>query len=289
MKERTIKKYGIKKEISVVKTIVWVVLLLICISYIALFVWAFLCSLKGKVEFIRDKISLPSEWKFSNYTRVLKELSANGYGVPTMIFNGLWYSVGSITISMLCSTMFAYVMARFWFPGRKFFNVLNIVIMMVPIMGTLPSLMKVVLSLHIYDSPLYLLTSIGGFGGGLVIYRTAFRAVSWEYAEAAYIDGCGHFKVWWKIMMPQVLPLVLAQMIGGFIGVWNDYMTPILMLPSYQNLASGLYTYQISTQRSLDYPLLFAGCLLCAIPTFALFSAGQKWMMSISLAGGLKG
>ena len=269
--------------------VIWIVLFLVCISYVAVIIWAFLSSLKGKTEFLLDCVSLPADWKWNNYIRVWSALETNGYGVPTMIFNALWYSVGSISIGTICTMMFAYVMARFNFPGREFLNNLNIFIMMVPIMGTLPASMKLVLALGIYDTPFYLLTAIGGFGGGLVIYRTAFRGVPWEYAEAAYIDGCGNFKVFWKIMVPQISPLVIAQVIGGFMGVWNDYTTPILMLPSYQNLASGLYTYQIVTQRSLDVPLLFAGCILCAIPTLLVFSFGQKWMMNVSLAGGLKG
>lgn len=277
------------KNMSVSKTIVWILLLLICLSYFVFFLWAFLCSLKGSTEFLTDTISLPKDWKFDNYIRVWHELTSHGYGVLTMVFNALWYSFGTIIISTMCCTMFAYVMARFWFPGRKFLNTLNIIIMMVPIMGSLPSLMKVVLALGIYDTPFYLLTSIGGFGAGMVIYRTAFRAIPWEFAESAYIDGCNHFQVFWKIMLPQVMPIIVANAITSFIGVWNDYTTPILMLPSYQNLASGLYTYQIAAGRSLDYPLLFAGCLLCAIPTFILFALGQKSMMSISLSGGLKG
>lgn len=268
---------------------VGIFLTIVCLTYIAVFLWAFLNSLKGKTEFRKDMVSLPAEWKFGNYVKVWDELAKTGFAVPDMLWNSLWYSIGAVLIGNAGCIMFAYVMARFNFPGKQFFNTLNVFMMMVPIMGSLPSLTKMVLEMGIYDSPLYLLTSIGGFGGGLVIYRTAFRSVSWGYAESAYIDGSGHLGVFIKIMLPQVVPIIIAQAVTGFMTIWNSYETILLMLPSYPNLASGLFTYQTASARSLDYPLLFAGCILCAIPTFVLFAFGQKYMMNIDLSGGLKG
>jgi ABC-type glycerol-3-phosphate transport system permease component len=279
----------IERKFTPGRIIMFTVLTIICVTYIALILWAFLSSLKGKVEFIRDKVSLPQEWLFSNYARAWKTLSVGGKGVPVMVFNALWYSVGIIVVSTLSTVAFSYVMARFKFPGREVLNVVNMFVMMVPIMGSLPALMAMVLKLGLYDTPFYLLTSVGGMGGGLIIYRTAFRNVPWEFAEAAYIDGAGHFRTFLTVMLPQITPIIIALSIGSFIGVWNDYTTPLLFLPSYQNLASGLYVYQIESARSLDYPMLFAGCLMCALPTTVLFLAGRKYMMQIDLSGGLKG
>jgi ABC-type glycerol-3-phosphate transport system permease component len=271
------------------RIIVFFLLSVVCLSYIMLMVWAFLSSLKGTVEFISDKVSLPKDWLFSNYSRAWKTLEAGGNGVPTLVFNALWYSVGTIVISTTTTVCFSYVMARFKFPGAKLLNVINIFVMMVPIMGTLPSMMRIVLGLKIYDTPLFLLTSIGGMGGGLIIYRTAFRNVPWEFAEAAMIDGAGHFRTFLLVMLPQIMPVIIALSISSLIGVWNDYTTPLLFLPSYQNMASGLYVYQIENERTLDVPMLFAGCLMCALPTLLLFAVGQKYMMEIDLSGGIKG
>ncbi|MDR1092796.1 MAG: carbohydrate ABC transporter permease [Clostridiales bacterium] len=279
----------IQKKFSVGKTVVFVAMAAVCASYILLMLWAFLSSLKGSVEFIGDKVGLPRHWLFSNYAKAWRTLRAGGKGVPTMIFNALWYSCGVIVVSTASTVCFAYVMARFKFPGAKVINVVNIFVMMVPILGSLPSLMRIVLGLGLYDSPLFLLTSVSGMGGGLIIYRTAFRNVPWEFAEAAYIDGAGHFRTFLTVMLPQIVPIIVALSITSLIGVWNDYTTPILFLPSYQNMASGLYVYQIENARTLDTPLLFAGCLMCAAPMLAIFAFGQKYMMEINLSGGLKG
>lgn len=277
------------QKLSPLRAVISVFLFLVCAFYLFLLAWTFLSSLKGFLEYTQDRLSLPKDWLFSNYKLAWDTLSAGGKSVPTMIFNGLWLSVGGVLISQMCCLCFAYVMARFNFPLKRFFNGLNMVIIMVPIIGSLPSMMKMVLTLGIYDSPLYLLSYVGGFGGGLVIYRTAFRNVSWQFAEAGYIDGATHFQVFSRLMLPQIKPLIIAQAIGGFIGIWNDAMTPLLYLPSYNTLSSGLYVYQIEMERKLNNPVLFAGCILCAIPPLLLFIIFHKYMMEVDLSGGLKG
>ena len=278
-----------KTGFSAARLIIFLFLILICLSYLTLIIWAILSSFKSQVEFIKDKLSLPQKWLFSNYRLAWETLSASGNNAGVMVFNALWLSAGQILIGQSCCICFAYVMARFNFPLKSFFNVLNVFIIMVPIIGALPSQMRIILALGLYDSPLFLLTAVGGFGAGLVIYRTAFRNVPWEFAEAGYIDGASHVRVFIELMLPQVAPLIIAQSITCFMMVWNDSITPILYLPSYPTLASGLYVYQIEQERSLHYPMLFAGCLMCAVPTVLLFIFARKYMMEINLAGGLKG
>lgn len=156
-------------------------------------------------------------------------------------------------------------------------------------MGSMPSYMRMLLRLGLYDNPLFILTAVGGFGGGLIIYRNAFRSVPWDFAEAAYIDGANHWQVFLKLMVPQIKPLLIAQSINMFRMVWNDPMTPLLYLPSYPTLASGLYVYQIEMARKVNTPVLFAGCFLCALPPVLIFIFFNKHMMAIDLSGGIKG
>lgn len=259
------------------------------IFFLTLFVWTFLNSLKGHIEYNKDRLSLPQDWLFSNYKLAIDTLTAGGSSVSAMIFNALWLTIGGILISQACIIMFAYAMARYNFPLKKLFNTLNIIIIMIPIVGSMPSFMRMLLRLGIYDSPWYLLTQIGGFGASMIIYRTVFRSVPWEFAEAAYIDGANHWQVFIKLMVPQIKPLLIANSINMFRAVWNDYMTPLLYLPSYPTLSSGLYVYEIEMARKINTPVLFAGCFLCAIPPVLMFIFFNKKMMEVDLSGGLKG
>lgn len=261
----------------------------VCLFYFVLLLWTFLNSMKGFIEYNQDRVSLPKDWLISNFKLAWETLSAGGKSIPRMIFNALWLSVGGIVISQSCILCFAYVMARYNFPLKKLFNGLNMVIIMVPVIGSLPSFMKMILRLGMYNSPLYLLVHIGGFGGAMIIYRTAFRNIPWEFAEAGFIDGANHFQVFSRLMLPQIKPLIIAQSIGVFINIWNDAMTPLLYLPDYPTLSSGLYVYQIEMERKINTPLLFAGCILCAIPPLIMFICFRKYMMEVDLSGGIKG
>lgn len=289
MDRNPVKTYKIKESKSAIRYAVIVLLVTYTIFFVALVGWTFLNSLKGLLEYNKDKLSLPKDWLFSNYKLAFETMSAGGRSFVTLIFNAVWVAAGTVLIGQATVLLFAYVMARFDFPLRKFFDKLNIFILVVPIMGSMPAFMKVMTMLGLYDSPLYILTAISGFGGGLVIYRTAFRNVPWEYAEAAYIDGASHVQVFLKLMIPQVLPLIIATLIGAFTNVWNDSMTPLLYLPSYPTLASGLYVYQVEMARKIHTPVLFAGCFMCSIPPIILFIVFNKYMMNVDLSGGLKG
>lgn len=279
----------LRAKTTPMRTIIFTFLLIYTVFFVALFTWAFLNSLKGHIEYNSDRLSLPKDWLFSNYKKAFETLEAGGNSVFKMIFNALWLTAGTIIISQACIIMFAYAMARYNFPLKKTFNTLNFIIIMIPIMGSMPSWMRMLLNLGIYDSPLYLLTQIGGFGTSMIIYRTVFRNVPWDFAEAAYIDGANHWQVFLKLMLPQIKPLLIANSIGIFRGTWNDYMTPLLYLPSYQTLSSGLYVYQIEMARKINTPVLFAGCFLCAIPPVVMFIVFNKKMMEVDLSGGLKG
>lgn len=278
-----------KFKTSPARVAMFTFLMIYSLFFFVLFSWTFLNSLKGLIEYNKDRLSLPKDWLFSNYKLAWETLSAGERSVPTMIFNALWLTVGGLVISQTCVIMFSYAMARMDFPGRSFFNTLNMAILMIPIMGSMPAYMRMLLNLDLYDSPLYLLVHVGGFGGGMVIYRTAFKNVPWSLAEAAYMDGASHWRVFLNLMVPQIKPLIIASAIGAFIGVWNDAMTPLLYLPSFPTLASGLYVYEVEMALRINTPVLFAGCFMCAIPPVMMFIIFNKYMMNVDLSGGLKG
>ena len=121
----------------------------------------------------------------------------------------------------------------------------------------------------------------------MVMY-SYFRNLSWSYAEAGYVDGAGHFTVFFRIMLPQAMSAIGALALIAFIGRWNDYMGPIVFLPDYPTLSAGLYTYQKENERSINYPVLFAGILMSMIPVLALFVVFQDKLMEMNIAGGLK-
>jgi ABC-type glycerol-3-phosphate transport system permease component len=115
------------------------------------------------------------------------------------------------------------------------------------------------------------------------------KAVDRGYSEAAFIDGASHAKVFFSIMMPQALPPILTLSIMSFIGAWNDYITPLLYMPDFPTIASGVYRIKISLTRTGDYPVYFSGLLVSMIPVLAIFIGFSKTIMQNFTVGGLKG
>ncbi len=287
--KKTLKGTGLlEKQWTIGKTIMFIVLVLYALSLVGVLFWAFLTSMKDKIEYIRDPLGMPREFTFRNYVRAFKELEAGGKGVGVMLFNSAWLSILPPTISIFSGAMAAYVMAQYKFPGRDLIWATMIVTMTLPIMGTGAAIYKLYLTLGLYNSPLLLIQDIAGLGGGIMLIA-AFKGVSKSYMEAAFLEGAGHFRIFTTIMLPQVSALLSALWIMQFIGCWNDYMRAIMYLPDYTPISTGLYIYQKETERAADVPVLFSASLMLMLVPLTLFAIFQDKFSEINFGAGLKG
>ncbi len=279
----------LKTHSKVVNAIGFVIFAIYTFSVLGPIVWTFLNSLKDRFEYMQDVVSLPKQWLFSNYLDAFEVLSANGENFFGMFFNSVWLSIAAPTIHILTAAMASYVMAKYKFPGKGIIWGIMITIMVIPIYGSTASTYKMYKFLNIYDTPMFLITTITGLGGSMMMIA-AFESVSTTYMEAAFLDGAGHARVFFSIMLPQMTGLMSALWIIQFIGDWNNYMRSLMYLPSYTTLMTGLYVYQIEQgDRGINTPILFAGSLLCCIPAVTLFIAFQDKFLNMSYGGGIKG
>ncbi len=255
--------------------------------------WVILQTFKTADEFskIGGTLALPDSMYFGNYAEAFENLydPATRTTMLGMIINSLWYTFGSIFVQMASAVVVAYVVAKFKFFGRELLYTIALVTLMIPIVGAGPSAYRIYGQLGILDNPFIVLKNLNAFGWNFLVIFGFFKGLSWSYAESAYIDGANHFTVFFRIMLPQVITPVLALCIMGFINLWNDYMTPLLYFPSYPTLITGLYLYEDQMGRLLNYPVLFAGIIICITPIVVVFIAFQKQILEINIGGGLKG
>ena len=122
----------------------------------------------------------------------------------------------------------------------------------------------------------------------LVFYAT-FKGVSWTYAEAAQMDGAGHFKIFIEVMLPLIKSTIFAVFILMFIEYWNDYYTPMMFLPERPTLSYGLFIFQNKNSVSGDTPLKFASAMLTCVPVLILFVIFKDKIMGNVTMGGIKG
>lgn len=253
------------------------------------YIYGFLVSIQTDFEFQNQIFPQPQHFKLSNYVDAWKDLSTAETSVPEMFINSLWYSVGQTVVGLIYATCCAYVVSKFRFPGRKFIYAFALVMMMVPIIGGMASNLKFISALGGYNSPFYVILSAQTINGSFIIIVACFDSVSWNYAEAAYIDGAGHFTVFWQIMLPQVISPLCALACTDFIVAWADSETALIYFPQLPTLSTGLYLYQDVVERLYNYPVYYAGLLLCMIPSIVVFAIFQDKLMDIQMGGGIKG
>ena len=282
-----------RKPKSVLQRIVFGVVFLLFALYAATILYAgvymLFTALKTNPEYVNNKFALPQDWLFENFARSFKTLKVYRTNMIGMLFNSLWYTAGGTILTVACSTTLAYVVSKYKFFGRNVIYTISVVIMILPIVGSLPASYKLIKSLQLDNSPLILVTFCSGFGFNFIVLYGFFQNLSWSYAEAAMLDGASDFKTFLNVMMPQAMPAIVSLLILSSIGTWNDYQAPLLYLSKMPTLSVGLFEFEQSMKLAGDYPTLFAGMFFSMLPILLIFIVFQETIMSNTVAGGLKG
>lgn len=274
----------------IVKVVVFFFFLIYAISLLLPSVWGIGMSLKTRVDYVTNwSTFIPKTFIWKNYITAWTELSTSNTNMFVMLWNSLWFSMGLTFVSIFMSATAAYVISKYEFWGRKTIFIIGLLTQIIPIVGGFASQMRIMLTLNFYNNPLVCFALASSFGYNFIILSTFFSNVSWEYAESGFIDGASHWVVFWKIMLPMAITPVLTLALMAFIGYWADYYSPLLYMPSFPTLTSGLYMYQTLQIRYLNWPVLFAGLFLSISPVLILFFIFQRRILDLQFGGGLKG
>lgn len=286
---------------KIVYAVAFVIFALYAISIIYALLYLMINSFQSAYTYTQNSVmgnanpfALPEVWHFENYAKAatisIRDSQNNEVYLYTMFFNSIWYCGIAVSGQVLMSSFTGYVISKYKFKAREFIYAIVIFSMTIPVVGTSGSMLKLVSDLGIYNTPFYVVAvSLGGLGFNFMIMYGFFKSVSWSYAEAVFLDGGGHFTAFFKVMLPQTKTLVVTLGIVAFITTWNDYMTPLLYIPDFPTVASGLYRIKESATRSGDMPYYFAGLMFSVIPVLAIYIAFSDTIMKNFSFGGLKG
>ncbi len=245
----------------------------------------------------------PENFTLDNYTAVFESIkvsstTGNGsYNIWDQFGNAVIYSVGSAFFRVAATTIVAYCTAKYkhWL-STLIYNVVLITIAL-PIVGNMASMLQIMQDLRIYDTFWGMFIMNFAFNNiYFLIIHAAFKSAPWTYAEAAFIDGASHFRVFWKIYLPMVLNLVGAVFILFFIEIWNEYQTPLVYLPSYPTISYGLW-YVANNSGKLVMPdgsmagppLIIAAGVFSFSIIFVVFMIFKDKLMGNLSEGGIKG
>ena len=259
--------------------------------------FAFVCATKtDNSQYTQDKIndklfSFGGGFNLKNFVTAFDQLETvvQGCSFGNMLWNSVWRTVTSSVLSIMASSMVCYILVFYRSKMTKFIYNLGLFVSVLPVYGSAGSSYRLMYNLGLINNPLNMFLSVTLYGGYFFYMYAFFKSLSWDYAEAAFVDGAGHFTVFFKVMFPMALPSVSALFIMSFIAGWNDYESTLLHMNKYPNLAYGVYAFSENQKYVANMPGLFAGVLITLIPVLILFLIFQNTIMERVHLGGLKG
>ncbi|GIG21427.1 sugar ABC transporter permease [Cellulomonas chitinilytica] len=251
-------------------------------------IWLLMSSLKPTELIFRDVSLIPSEIDLGNYTAGWTALQ---YPFSRYLLNSAVIVLGSLVGNLVSCSMAAYAFARLEFRGRQLWFAIM--------------LMSIMLPIHVIIVPQYVLFSRLGWVNTflpLIVPKLLatdaffiflmvqfFRGIPRELDEAARLDGCGHGRIYLRIMLPLSLPALATTAIFTFIWTWNDFFSQLIFLtrPDMYTAPVALRTFLDSTGQSSWGPM-FAMSIVSLVPVFLAFLLGQKYLVKGIATTGIK-
>lgn len=260
-------------------SMLWTYVILIVMGLIVLFpfLWLITSSLKSEFQYYAIPIQwIPSPMQVSNFVEVFTQYRFTHY-----ILNSLWLAAFAVVASTFSSALVAYGFARFRFPGRNVLFILVLATMMLPSQIMTIALYNIYKNLGWVDTFLPLLVPrLFGDAFSIFLFRQFFLGLPREIDEAARIDGCGSFRIFWNMVLPQCKPVMIVVAIFLFLGSWRDAWTPLIYLSSDSNRTVPLGLLFFSNPfKSVD-PQLMAATLIALVVPVVLYAIGQRYIDS---------
>lgn len=278
--------------------------LLLCIYVVGLFapiLWTALVTVTEDDSFFQFyqmgeepnfKFTLENFKKAYPHIRIVAETQPVAYNMVGLYINSVKYAVINTVAFVFCTTLVSYLTARFDFKFSKIIYTFVIVAMSLPIVGSMPSEIRMLQRLGLYGSWWSMLALRFNFLSVyyLVLHAT-FRGISKEYSEAAKIDGASNLRIMLWIIIPQALNIIVTVFVITFITYWNDYQIPMLYLKDYPVAAYAVYQFVNTNRTSLNgsVPQQMAGVFMMTLPVLiAVIAFNKRLRVSVSI-GGIKG
>ncbi len=252
------------------------------------FLWMVVTAFKSDPEIIFSPWALPSALHWDNFTRAWEQASIGRYFI-----NSLIVIAGALTLTLILSSMAAYVLARYDFRGNRVIFYLFLAGQMFPIFLALVPLFFLVRDLKMLSTyhGLILVYTAYSLPFSVFFLTGFFRSLPNEVAEAAIIDGASDFTVFWRVMLPMAQPGLVTVGIFNFLGQWNQFLLPLVLSPDPQHyvLTQGLAFLAIQQGYQNDWSALFAGLTIATVPTLAVYVFFQRRLAQGLTVGALKG
>ena len=261
-------------------------LLCICLSLIVLapLYLVLINSFKTKSESARMQLSLPTRWVFSNYADVFKKAK-----LMTGFTNSMIYAFVSTTAGVLLCAMAAYVLSRKRTKINNFIYYFFICGLFFPV--NYITLVRVFQWMNLTNTRLgIILVFTSAMIPFCVFTMYSFvETIPKELDEAAVIDGANPTTLFFRVVLPLLKPTLMTCFILQFMGVWNDFLTPLYLSSKSKLHPMTMSVYQFFGKEGSNWNYVFADIVLTVIPVVAVYGLGQRYIIGGVTAGAVKG
>ena len=262
-------------------------LVFFAILMIAPFAWLVSSSLKTQINIFQYPPNfIPDPFQPENYINALTYKPFGLYFRNTMLIAGL-----NVIAVVFTSSFVAYGFARLQFPGRNFWFGIVMATLFLPYAILLVPSFIIFTRLGWVDTflPLVVPQFFGGGAFNIFLMRQFFRTIPEEIADAARIDGCSEFGVYWRMMLPLSKPALITIAIFTFLFAWNDYIGPLTYLRSPENFTIAVGLASFRSQTDISWDLQLAASAAVTVPVIVLFFLAQRYFIQGVVMTGLKG
>lgn len=276
--------YHLKKIFT--SAIIHAFLLSIAASCLFPLLWMIGSSLKTQETIFSDMRLFPVQPHWENF---FIAWTKGGFGI--YFLNSLFYTTVVVIGIIFISSWAAYAFSRLQFRGKNFFFYMFLAAMMIPLPGSFVPLYVLLVKLHLVNTRIgYILCMINvGLSLSIYLLKTFFDKMPKELEDAARIDGCGKWGIWWHVALPLAKPALAVIVIFNALNVWNEYILATLIFSSknLMPLQRGLMVFQ--GVHITEYPLLMSGMTISVLPIILIYLAMQRYFIKGLTAGAVVG
>jgi len=221
----------------------------------------------------------------ANFVRLFAEL-----GIGRAMANSVFIAATSALLATFCCALAGYALAKFRFPGREWVISLVLAALVIPGSLLMAPGYKLLFDLGLLDTYAgLLLPGITPAFGVFLFRQSMINAVPATLLESARIDGAGEFRIFFTIVLPLVRPMIGAYLMITFLGAWNNFIGPQIVLQDPSRFPLSVAINQLRGLYGTDYGLIMSGTLVSIAPVLALFLLLQKEFISGLTSGAVKG
>lgn len=276
----------IKIKDGLVRSLLYITLIIYAVSIFFPILLMLLTSLKGNREIFTNPYGLPHIFNLDNYIKLIKISNYSVY-----FKNSIIVAVTSIFLILIFSSLASFVIAKYKFTGNRFLYFYFIAGLIIPIkLGTI-GILKTMITLHLFDhiASLIIVNVAMGIPFGVFVLTDFIRMIPEELSNSARIDGCSEPKIFYKIILPLIRPALAAVAIINFIPIWNDFWFPLILIRSDHMKTIPLATALLYGQYETNYGLIFAVLSMASLPVIIFYLILSRQFIKGLSSGALKG